>query len=193
MLLATIPTAYVFVLSERRAAAVALVAGFLVFALVLFFRRRKAFFVVVPVVLVLATAYSAAFWNATEGVGFGARAVKTVIAPDDVSERDASSDIYRDIENYNLVYTIRAEPLTGVGFGKPFYQPAQLPDSQLLRLLPVHPAQLGPVDLAEDGVRRLRGVAVHHRRRASSGHPRLATAAVGRRLGGHRRRALPSS
>ena len=42
--------------------------------------------------------------------------------------RDASSDLYREIENFDLVYTIRAEPLTGVGFGKPFYQPAPLPD-----------------------------------------------------------------
>ena len=115
-------------LSERRAAVVALVAGFVVFATravlpaaegVLRRRAHRA---------VLTVGYSAAFWNATEGVGFGARAVKSVIAPDEVSERDASSDVYRVIENYNLVFTIRAEPLTGVGFGKPFYQPRTLPD-----------------------------------------------------------------
>src|SRR5262249_41531672 len=128
LLLAALPTVWLFVLSQRRAAAVGLVAGFGVFSLVLFFRRRRAFFVVAPVVLVLAVGYSAAFWNSNEGVGFGARAVKSVIRPNEVSQRDASSDVYRVIENYNLLYTIRAAPLTGVGFGRPFDQPARLPD-----------------------------------------------------------------
>ena len=39
-----------------------------------------------------------------------------------------SSDAYRELENFDLVNTIRSERLTGVGFGKPFYQPAPLPD-----------------------------------------------------------------
>jgi O-antigen ligase len=128
LVLAVIPTVYVFVLSQRRAAFVALAAGFVVFAIVLFFRRRKAFYILLPTVLILTAGYTAAFWNANDGVGFGARAIKSVFAPDEVSERDSASDIYRAIENYNLVYTIRAEPLTGVGFGKPFYQPAPLPN-----------------------------------------------------------------
>jgi len=128
LLFAVLPTAWVFVLSQRRAAAVALVAGFVVFAVVLYFRRRRAFWVIVPLTLLVGVGYTAAFWNATEGVGFGARAIKAVIAKDQVSERDAASDIYRNIENYNLVYTVRATPLTGVGFGKPFYQPVRLPD-----------------------------------------------------------------
>jgi hypothetical protein len=128
IVLTVLPTAYLFVLSERRAAAVALAVGFIVFAFILFFRRRKAFFVLVPAVLLLSVAYTAAFWNSSEGAGFGARAVKTVFAPKSVSERDASSDVYRIIENYDLVYTIRVAPQTGVGFGRPFYQPAQLPN-----------------------------------------------------------------
>jgi hypothetical protein len=84
--------------------------------------------VVVPVTLLLTVGYTAVFWNATEGVGFGARAMKSVIGSDEASDRDKSSDLYRDVENYNLVYTVRAEPLTGVGFGKPFYRPIQLAD-----------------------------------------------------------------
>lgn len=128
MLLASIPTAYVFVLSQRRAAVIAMAAAFPVFALVLFFRRRRAFFCVVPFVLVLTAVYTAAFWNASDGVGFGARAIKTVIASDEASERDASSNLYRDIENYDLNFTIRSTPITGVGFGNEFYQPAPLPD-----------------------------------------------------------------
>jgi hypothetical protein len=128
LVLAVIPTTWVFVLDERRAAFVGLAAGFIVFTIVLFFRRRRAFLVLVPIVLVLFIGYSAVFWNATGGVGFGARAVKTVFSPNEVSQRDSASDIYRAIENYDLVSTIRAEKLTGVGFGKPFFQPAPLPD-----------------------------------------------------------------
>jgi O-antigen ligase len=126
--LAAVPTTWVFFLSQRRAAMVGLIAGFLVLSVVVFFRRRRAFMAVVPLVLLLTAGYTVAFWNTTTGVGFGAQAVKTVIAPDSVSERDRSSDLYRAIENYDLAYTLRAEPLTGVGFGKPFYRPIPLPD-----------------------------------------------------------------
>lgn len=128
VLLACIPSAWVFVLSQRRAAAVALVAGFALFALIMFFRRRRAAMVLIPVALLVVAGYTAAFWSTTDGIGFGAQAIKTVIAPGEVAEEDAASNLYRDIENYNLVYTIRAEPLFGVGFGDEFYQPNKLPD-----------------------------------------------------------------
>jgi O-antigen ligase len=128
LVVASIPTIYVFVLSQRRAAFVALVAGFVVLALVLCFRRRRLFFVVAPMVLLLIAGYTVAFWNATDGVGFGAAAIKTVVAPGSVSEEDESSDFYREIENFDLVETIKAQPLTGVGFGKQFAQPVPLPD-----------------------------------------------------------------
>jgi hypothetical protein len=38
------------------------------------------------------------------------------------------STLYRDAENYNLVYTFRSNPLLGTGFGHPFGQAAQLDD-----------------------------------------------------------------
>ncbi|HWL42374.1 MAG TPA: O-antigen ligase family protein [Ilumatobacter sp.] len=130
MLLAllAIPTGYVMLLSQRRAGIVALALGFMVFSLVLLYRRRAAFFALVPAVLIVTGGYTAAFWNSTSGVGFGAQAIKTVVAPSEVNEHDASSNVYRIIENYNLVYTLRTEPATGVGFGRPFLQPIRLPD-----------------------------------------------------------------
>lgn len=128
LIVLTVPTAYVVLLSQRRAGIVALGVGFMVFAAVLFFRRRKAFFALVPAVLIVAAGYTGAFWNSTGGVGFGAQAIKTIVAPSEVDEADASSNVYREIENYNLVYTLRTEPATGVGFGRPFLQPIPLPD-----------------------------------------------------------------
>jgi len=125
--IAAVPVTIVFIVSQRRAAIIGLAAAFLVFLAVLFFRRRKVFLVIVPLVAIATVGYTAAFWNTTSGIGFGAQAIKSVLAPDQVTEKDASSDFYREIENYDLAYTIRAEPVTGVGFGKPFYKPAQLP------------------------------------------------------------------
>jgi hypothetical protein len=38
------------------------------------------------------------------------------------------SNLYRDVENYNLVNTFRSHPLLGTGFGHPFAQTARLDD-----------------------------------------------------------------
>jgi hypothetical protein len=38
-----------------------------------------------------------------------------------------SSTLYRDLENYNLLQTMRLRPLTGTGFGQPFEEVAVLP------------------------------------------------------------------
>lgn len=38
------------------------------------------------------------------------------------------STLYRDAENYNLVYTFRSNPVVGTGFGHPFGRVAQLDD-----------------------------------------------------------------
>ena len=69
LILTTIPTVWVFVLSQRRAAFIALMAGFVVVAIVLWFRRRKAFMALVPLWLLVFVGYTAAFWNTNEGIG----------------------------------------------------------------------------------------------------------------------------
>ncbi|NNE11577.1 MAG: O-antigen ligase family protein [Ilumatobacter sp.] len=128
VLLAAMPTFVTFVLSQRRAAVVALGAGVLLYFIVLLVRQRATFLKLFPVTVLAVAGYSVAFWNSSGGVGFGARAIKTVLSPEELSERDTNSNIYRLIENYNLVFTIRNNPLFGVGFGQPFDQPVTLPD-----------------------------------------------------------------
>ena len=39
-----------------------------------------------------------------------------------------SSSLWRDLENYDLVYTYSQAPLLGLGFGHPFIEKIQLPD-----------------------------------------------------------------
>jgi hypothetical protein len=74
------------------------------------------------VVMVFA-GFIAAFWNTEGAVGFPAQAVKTVVAPGELTDKDRSSDQFRVIENYNIVFTIQAYPLTGVGFGQQYLRP----------------------------------------------------------------------
>ena len=128
IMLSAIPVTYVYVYSQRRAAVVALVLALILFAVILFWRQRRTFWVVVPIASLIAVGYVGAFWNSTGTIGFPAQAVKTVIAPEQLSAADQSSDLYRQIENFDLMVTIRADPLLGQGFGQPFLRPVALPD-----------------------------------------------------------------
>jgi O-antigen ligase len=134
MLLAAIPTIFVFFVGERRAGVAALVVGGAALAVVLFWRRRRAFWILTPLVTVLLAGYVLAFWNSTSSVAFPAQAIKTIIAPNSASAADRSSDLYRAIEAYDLNYTIRASPLQGLGFGHPFLRPIPLPDISFFEL-----------------------------------------------------------
>jgi hypothetical protein len=122
-----IPVVIVYVLSQRRAAIVALVGGLIVAFAVLNWTNRKLFWRITPVVVVLAVGYVGAFWNSTSTAGFPAQAVKSVVAPDSLSERNQGSDQYRAIENLDVVFTIKASPVLGLGFGQRFYKPYPLP------------------------------------------------------------------
>ncbi len=115
------------VANNRRADFVALLVG-LVVAWVLIFtvktHARKSLLVILLVTTLLGGAYVAAFYNGTGGFSSPARAVVSVFHPDPT---DAASNLYRDIENYDLKYTVKLNPM-GLGFGKPFLQPILLPD-----------------------------------------------------------------
>jgi hypothetical protein len=72
----------------------------------------------------LGGAYVAAFSNGRGGFSEPARAIVSVFHPDPTA---AASNLYRDIEDYDLKYTVKLNPL-GLGFGKPFLEPILLPD-----------------------------------------------------------------
>jgi O-antigen ligase len=123
-----VPCVWMFVLSQRRAAVIALIVGLLTLGALLYQRRRAAAVWFMLVTILVGGAYTAAFWNSTGSIGFGAQAVKTVIAPEELSLEDQSSDLYRQIEAYDIWYTIRSNELLGVGFGQRFLKPVALPD-----------------------------------------------------------------
>jgi O-antigen ligase len=97
--------------------------GMVMLEVMLYHRRRHAFWYAAPLLALVFGGYLLAFWNTEKGAGFPAQAVKTVVAPGELSEDDKGSDLYRTIENYNVVYTIRTQPLTGIGFGQQYLRP----------------------------------------------------------------------
>jgi hypothetical protein len=137
---ALVPVTFMYLASQRRAAFVALMAGLGVVAIVLLWTNRRVFWKLVPVVLIIGAVYCAAFWHdETSTAGFPAQAVKSVIAPDDVSERNQNSDLYRIIEKQDIQATIRSSPILGIGFGHPFLRPWPLPQIAPFLLEPYMP------------------------------------------------------
>jgi hypothetical protein len=132
-----VPVAYMYVVSERRAAFVALIGALGMLGIFLLWTNRHLFWRIAPVVLIIGTLYTAAFWNdETSSTGFPAQAIKSVIAPDQVSDRNQNSDLYRVIEKHDILATIQSSPLTGIGFGQAFLRPFKLP--------PINPFLLEP-------------------------------------------------
>ena len=122
------PVLWAYLLSQRRAAMIALFVGVTVLAAVLFCRRRRMFWFFTPTAVVLTLGYLAATWNARGALGLPAMAVKTVLFPEQLGTAERSSDLYRTIESYDLWFTIRQNPVLGVGFGQKFLRPIALPD-----------------------------------------------------------------
>jgi O-antigen ligase len=67
--------------------------------------------------------YVAIGWNKAGGVFRGAQMVRSIID----SKSDASTE-WRDLENYDLFFTLKSSPLVGVGYGHPYLEPIKLPD-----------------------------------------------------------------
>lgn len=115
-----------FVANQRRAGFITLAIAVLIIVLLLYREHRKLFWFIAPTGGVAFLAYLAAFWNNTGSLGIMARAVRSVIGQP--TARDAASNIYRDIENINIMFTIQTAPLQGVGFGQKFYIIAPMAD-----------------------------------------------------------------
>lgn len=103
------------VLNDRRIAWVELVAGLVALGWVMApgpAKRRalKLFFIVAPIVAL----YAAAGW------GSQATVFRPLQALGSVSDERDSSNLTREIENYNIAMTTRASPLIGQGFGHPY-------------------------------------------------------------------------
>jgi hypothetical protein len=118
--------------NQRRADYVALLVGVFVACALIFLVRpqqRKRLVAGGLIAVILGTGYILAFDHASGALGEPARSIVSIFYtnPNDTTG-DASSNLYRAIENGDLKYTVKQSPLIGWGFGKPFLQPAALPN-----------------------------------------------------------------
>ena len=111
--------------SERRAGQIAMMIALLAIMAVFLVSQRKAFFLIAVPLLVAGSVYLPLFWNNTGLLGQPARAVRSITNPD---PRDAASNQWRELEKINVRATIYAFPLSGIGFGTPFFQIVRVPD-----------------------------------------------------------------
>lgn len=110
---------------ERRAAFAVLLVAIVVLVIFLLRLRPRLFWQIVPPLVLISGLYLVVFWHNTGAFGQPARAISSMISPD---PRDASSNLYRDIEKLDITLNIQSAPITGLGFGRPFTFYAQLPD-----------------------------------------------------------------
>lgn len=75
--------------------------------------------------LVLFAGYYSAFKNSDSIIAQPARAIKSNFQPD---ARDASSNLYRDAENADLMATIKSAPIQGYGYGKHMFHAVPIAD-----------------------------------------------------------------
>jgi len=116
-----------YLANQRRAAYVTLAVAMLLWGVLLYWQNRRLFWTIVPPLAAVGAVYLMVFWGGGGGpIGAPARMIRNAIAPEGGEE--ASSNLYRLIENINTMHTIRSSPLTGVGFGNKFYIIAQMPD-----------------------------------------------------------------
>ncbi len=84
-------------------------------------KRRLAQTVALTIPLTLA--YVAVGWSSGSGIFAPVRILRSVID----SKADTST-LWRDLENYNLYFTLRSNPLLGTGFGHEYVEMIHLPD-----------------------------------------------------------------
>jgi hypothetical protein len=114
--------------NQRRTDYIALLLG-IGFAWVIVFmlkpEARRALLMGIIICASLATAYMVTFANDKSNLGSPARSIIGVFNPSAGDSRAATSNLYRDYENADLIYTAKHYPL-GLGFGKAFLEPMPL-------------------------------------------------------------------
>lgn len=107
-------------LTQRRVAFIALGGAVCVALVCLGTVRPRLTLSIAAVAVVFVGAYLAAFWGAEGTLAQPVRAVRGMVSPETLSERDRLSNYWRDIENLNIAFTLRDLPLSGVGLGQEY-------------------------------------------------------------------------
>jgi hypothetical protein len=116
------------VANQRRTDYIALLVG-IAFAWAVIFllkpKARRALLTGMIIFGTLITIYILIFSHVSGTLGSPARSIIGIFIPTAGDSRDVLSNLYRDYENTDLIYTAKRYPL-GLGFGKTFLQPKSL-------------------------------------------------------------------
>lgn len=120
LLLLTPIVLVVSTLSQRRVGFVALAVGLAITILLLLAERPRRTTTLLGVGALVLCVYAAFAWNAQGPLAQPLRALRAVVAPEEISERDRMSNYWRMVENANISFTISQLPFTGVGLGQQY-------------------------------------------------------------------------
>lgn len=124
--------AVVLIANQRRVAYLELLAGASVAWLLAYVvaapGQRPRLLRILSVSAPLVIVYVYAFHTNTSFLARPARAIVSMFRPEPSDTKSVDSNLYRTIENHDLLTTVRQNPLRGFGFGLPFLQPVALPD-----------------------------------------------------------------
>ena len=108
------------VFTTRRVAYAALAAAVLVVIMIAAVARPRLTAVVVALGTLVLIVYAVTFWNHSGPLAQPIAVFRGVVDPNSISERDQLSNLWREIENDNIAYTVKQVPLTGVGLGQQY-------------------------------------------------------------------------
>lgn len=125
-----IPMLLGFYFALRRASYASFMVAFVAFIIFLPSGTRWKFMKVMLPCLVVVSIYTVTFWNSDARFTRPIQMVKSGFERPTLeeNERDYYSNLYREIENYNLAQTVVNHPVIGTGFGRKYDQPLSLVD-----------------------------------------------------------------
>jgi hypothetical protein len=123
--LGTLPIlTWAMIANSRRLVWVELLAALIVLYFITpFTRLKKRIAQTLAISLPLLAIYAAVGWSSGSRVFAPVRTIRSVVD----SSADPSTR-WRDLENYNLFYTVRTHPVLGTGFGHGYLEVIRLPD-----------------------------------------------------------------
>lgn len=125
-----VPLLLGFYVAQRRAAYAAIAPSLAVFVILLPKKDQWRFFKVAAPILVIIMMYMIVFWNSHNSLAGPAQMIKSGLTTDksQLSTEDYYSNLYRDVEKFNLAMTIRKSPILGIGFGNKYEKAVTLLD-----------------------------------------------------------------
>lgn len=122
------PMLLAYYLGLRRAAFASGMVSFVVFVVLIPSYIRKKYIKYGVTALIFLGLYTAAFWNNNGRLGRPIQMIKSGFERPSIEENyaDYYSNLYREMEAYNLAYTVQNSPVIGTGFGNAYMQPLPL-------------------------------------------------------------------